>query len=416
MDQIEVRPIGPSDPLADPSFRRRLASRYLVWDAYVAGCRRVDLHPLVLSRPLHARAVRAAEEVVRVVGTVAARAHDDARERARYRLPACAMDLAAASRESGDDACCARVDLLLGEDGEWHACEVNADCPGGYNEALGLPALAREAGFLAGTNPTWVTSALADRLAGLAGGRAVGLVHATAYAEDLQVCALLKRLLEERGARAHLVAPTAPRLEGGELVYQGEPLGALYRFFPTESMEGQSNVGDVALAVRTGAVRTITSFSHIYAQSKLAFARTWAARESLDRGARDSLHRYVAESVEATEAPRASLVGDRASWVLKRALGRVGDQVYVGALSDDAEWAGVVAEVLALCEAGQSWIAQRFVRQRAIPTPWGDRYVTLGAYVLDGRFVGYFARVTPYSHVSHDAMCVPVFADDEGAA
>ena len=33
----------------------------------------------------------------------------------------------------------------------------------------------------------------------------------------------------------------------------------------------------------------------------------------------------------------------------------------------------------------------------------------LGAYVLDGRFVGYFARLSEDSHVSHDALCVPVF-------
>jgi hypothetical protein len=49
------------------------------------------------------------------------------------------------------------------------------------------------------------------------------------------------------------------------------------------------------------------------------------------------------------------------------------------------------------------------------PHALGDRYVTLGAYVLDGRFVGYFARVTPQSHVGHDALCVPVFVGDEGA-
>ena len=147
MDQVEVRPIGTSDPLSEPTLRRQLVERYLVWDAYVAGARRVDLHPLVLPRALHVRAMRAAEEVVRVVGSVAARAHDDAGERALYRLPDCAMDLAAASRASGDDAILARVDLLLGEDGEWRACEINADCPGGHNEALGLPELARGAGL-----------------------------------------------------------------------------------------------------------------------------------------------------------------------------------------------------------------------------------------------------------------------------
>jgi hypothetical protein len=54
-------------------------------------------------------------------------------------------------------------------------------------------------------------------------------------------------------------------------------------------------------------------------------------------------------------------------------------------------------------------VAQRFVPQLSIPTPWGRRLVTLGAYVLDGCFAGYFARITLRSHVSHDAVCVPVF-------
>ena len=74
---------------------------------------------------------------------------------------------------------------------------------------------------------------------------------------------------------------------------------------------------------------------------------------------------------------------------------------------------GAVDHALACAARGERWIAQRFVRQRPLPTPWGDRFVTLGAYVLDGRFAGYFARITPQSHVSHDALCVPVFVSTE---
>jgi hypothetical protein len=103
------------------------------------------------------------------------------------------------------------------------------------------------------------------------------------------------------------------------------------------------------------------------------------------------------------------LVEDRAGWVLKRALGRVGEDVFVGPLFDATQWSDIVADVLALRAQGDRWIAQRFVAQRPVPTPWGDRLVTLGAYVLDGNFAGYFARITPESHVSHDALCVPVF-------
>src|SRR5262249_37301567 len=103
-------------------------------------------------------------------------------------------------------------------------------------------------------------------------------------------------------------------------------------------------------------------------------------------------------------------------WVIKRAMGRVGDQVFVGALFDDASWRALLADVLVARAKGESWLAQRYIRQQPVSTPWGPRYVTLGAYVLAGRFVGYFARLTPETHVSFDALCVPVFVASDPAA
>jgi hypothetical protein len=188
---VEVVPIGAADPLCDPSLARELAQRFLVWDAFVGGRRRVDVHPLLLPAAMHDAAVRAAEQVVRAVGHVAARAHADARERAHYGFHDDTLALAQASHAAGDDASLMRVDLLLDASGEWKACEINADCPGGHNEALGLPRLARAAGFVAGHNPTHVVERLVARLRELADGGAVGILHATGYAEDLQVCALV---------------------------------------------------------------------------------------------------------------------------------------------------------------------------------------------------------------------------------
>jgi hypothetical protein len=413
-----VLSIGDIDPLREPSLSRELTSRYLVWDAFVAGKRRVDLHPLVLPPALHDAAVRAAEAVVREVGRAAALAHTDASERALYRFDDDTLRLAAASHAAGDCASLVRVDLLLGADGRWTACEINADCPGGHNEALGLPRLARSAGFAGGHDPTRVVPELAARLRSLAGGGAVGLLYATAYAEDLQVCALVARELERAGTRAILAPPTAPRLRGTDLCIGGEPVRALYRYFPTEWMEGQRNLGDIAAAVEAGTVRTLSSFAHVFTQSKLAFARAWEQSEAV--------RAYIPESRAIEDVPREELTAGREAWVVKRAMGRVGDEVFVGPLCSDGAWAVILDEVLARADGaspalpgrgrhrgeGECWIAQRFVPQRPVPTPWGERLVTLGAYVLDGRFVGYFARITPASHVSHDALCVPVFAAD----
>jgi glutathionylspermidine synthase len=413
---IEVRLAGARDPLSDPALACQLAQRYLIFDSYLAGVRRVEVHPLVLPRAMHEAAARAAESVVAAVGRVTARAHVDPAERARYGLSQDSMDLAAASHDSGDHASLMRVDLLLSEDGEWRACEINADCPGGHNESAGLPRLAREAGFHEGDDPTHMLESLADRLTALAElpgepPGVVALVYATAYAEDLQVCAIIQRILQRRGTRAILVSPMAPRFDTGELRVGAEIVRVLYRYFPTEYMDGNPNVEGICRAVRAGRVRTLSSFAHMYTQSKYSFARAWAQEPTLEAADRAIVRRHIPASFDVAAIARERLVSERSDWVLKRAYGRVGDEVFVGSLLDDEEWGSTVDAVTGMRGSGESWIAQRFVPQRPVPTPWGDRFVTLGAYVLDGRFVGYFTRITPESHVSHGALCVPVFTE-----
>jgi hypothetical protein len=418
----EVRALARPDPLSDPVLSRELREKYLVWDAFFAGARRVDVTPLVLSERLHRAAVEVAESTVAAVAAAAERAHADPVEAARYGYHEDVTRLVRASQGAGDRTSFSRVDLLLGEDGEWRACEINADCPGGHNEAFGLPRLARAAGFDDGRDPTTVVEDLAARLAELGrhpSGAAgpVGMIFATAWSEDLQICALLRRTLAKSGVPAVFGPPTAPRLRDGALTLGGTPVRALYRYFPTEYMEAQQNLDDLVAALERGLVRTVPSFSTMYAQSKLAFARAWALRDALGAEHREAIERCVPETHDLAELPSDRLLDDREGWVLKRALGRVGDQVFVGMLTSPAYWKGLVDELRALGAADspagprEAWIAQRHVRQRPIPTPLGDRFVTLGAYVLDGRFVGYFARVTPVSHVSHDALCVPVFVD-----
>ena len=96
--------------------------------------------------------------------------------------------------------------------------------------------------------------------------------------------------------------------------------------------------------------------------------------------------------------------------VLKRDLSRVGEHVVVGSLVDDEAWRAAIAHATS---SGEIWVAQRFVPQRSLATPWGPRFLTLGAYVLDGSFVGYFARLSITSHCGHDALAVPVFVGEE---
>ncbi|MCW5835733.1 MAG: glutathionylspermidine synthase family protein [Labilithrix sp.] len=440
--RVEALPVA--EPLRLPSLERELVHRWLVWDAWVGGKRRVDLHPLVLSAAAHRDAVRAAERAWALVSAAADRAASDPEERARYRLHPDVERLAAASRAGGDAGSVARVDLLLREDGRFVACEVNADCPGGYNETLALPRLARAAGLARGLagplrDPTFVAGRLADRLVERSGGPGsprgvVALAYATAYAEDLQVCALLERLVRERGGRAVRVSPTAlVEAAGGGVAVRGERVAALYRFYPVEWMAGQGNVAALARATAAGALASLSSFACIHAQSKLAMARAFAH----DRAAAAEV---FPETVAFSDLERGELERARASWVVKRDLSRVGDHVFVGALTSPEEFREILAAVadvercsgeaaarahavapapagpsLGANDAGQAWIAQRFVPQAPLATPWGTRLVTLGVYLMDGAFAGYFARLSPTSHCSHDALALPVFVEDASA-
>jgi glutathionylspermidine synthase len=410
MSDVRVVRAGPGDLLARSEVSLELEQRWYVWDHCLAGQRRVEVQPLVLGEAAHAEAVSVAEQAAALVFRAADRAAADPEERARYRLHPDVEQLAAAARTAGDRGSLVRVDLLLRDDGRFVACEVNTDCPGGHNESLALPHLARRAGFRGGIDPNSVAPQLADRLVAMSGGRGsprglIGLVCATAYAEDLQICAIVERLIRERGGRAKRMPATGPQASADGVAYRGERIAVLYRYYPAEYMAGQANIGALARAVESGALTCLSAFSVIHAQSKLAMARAWASEPLRANAAFPGT--FALRDLDA-----ASILRDRADWVLKRDLSRVGDHVIVGALETDASFRELVDEVHESEEAGEVWIAQRYVPPGLVATPWGPRCLTLGAYLLDGVFAGYLARLTPTSHCSHDALMVPVFVGD----
>jgi hypothetical protein len=412
---VRVAPLQHHDPLSHPELALELQQKWMVWDAFCAGKRRVDLHPIVLSAEAHANAIAVATRAANLVWRAGDRAAADPVERARYRFHADTERLAAAARAAGDLGSCVRVDLLLRSDGDFMACEVNADCPGGHNEAVALPRLARAAGLRGLYDPTNVTPRLVDRLIELSGGSGsprgvIGLVFATAYADDLQICALLQRMIKDRGGRAVRLSPTAVVEDArGDLVYRGDKIAVLYRFYPTEYMEAQKNIEAIARATERGELASMSSFAQMYAQSKLAMARAWAHEPE---NARD----VFPETVALADVHPQLIAAERERWVVKRDLSRVGDHVLVGSLFSDEDFGYALEEVAESEREGDVWIAQRFIPQRSLATPWGPRMLTLGVYLLDGAFAGYFARVSPTSLCDGGALVLPVFVDDSAKA
>lgn len=413
---IAVRALPLSDPLASPELWHALRHEHFVWDAYVAGERRVDLHPLVLSPEAHADALSAVRTTLRALAHTKELAFASEAELRTYGLAPSVVRLARASHAASDTTSLARIDLLLGEDGRFRPCEINADCPGGLNEADGLPALLGRAGFLGSTFASRVVDALAHKLVTLSGGPGsprglIALALATAYSEDLQIAALVERTVRQKGGVCERVAPTQLRVRGGACFVGERRASVLYRYFPTEHFAELPVAEALASVVAEGGLRTVSSFADMVLQSKVSFARVHAHLGELPPELAHAVSSRIPETLSAARAPH--VAHERASWVVKRALGRVGDEVFVGPLETDEDWTRLCLGASDATAAGDPWIVQRFVPQRAIPTPWGPRYLTLGAYTMDNEMLGYFARLSPIVHTSHDALVVPVVVRSE---
>ena len=95
----------------------------------------------------------------------------------------------------------------------------------------------------------------------------------------------------------------------------------------------------------------------------------------------------------------------RGAWVVKPALGRVGEHVGVPGVTSLAEWAEIARGVRAHPER---WLAQeRFVAE-PIATPDGARHACIGVYVIDGRAAGVYGRLARVARIDERAADVAV--------
>ena len=281
----------------------------------------------------------------------------------------------------------------------WRISEVNSDVPGGFIEASGISRLAAElTGLKLCGDPTEALADAALRAAG-AGGR-VGLVHATAYTDDRQVMMHLARALEARGLAAGLLDPTQVRWRGGrasaETSWFSGPVELLLRFFPAEWLPNVRAVGDW----RSFFVRSVTPISNpgaaILVQSK-RFPLVW------DELAADlSTWR---ELLPETRSPRdADWRGDE-GWILKPALGRVGEDVGLRGVVPQKQWEAIARS--ARWWPGD-WVAQRRFEAVALEHEGAALHPCLGVYVIDGRAAGIYGRVARKALIDSRARDVAV--------
>lgn len=306
--------------------------------------------------------------------------------------------------------------------GHWQISEVNADVPGGLIEAGPLLRLMGDllggAGLdAAGTGgrqtPPDPGTALArsiQRRLRARGGDAQGsglvaLVHATAYADDFQVMHRLAACIESEGLRSVLAAPDHIRWEAGGKARHtptGAPIDAIVRFYPAEWLPELGSIKQWGGLFGPGRRRGPAGRSAVLtnpATAVLVQSKRWPLVWDRLTTRLPTWRRLLPE----TRDPRDRATRD-ADWVLKPAMGRVGEGVLVPGVASKRE-----REIRnAARRDHRAWVAQHRFESIPIPSPLGPLHVCLGVYVVDGRAAGLYARASLTPLIDQGAWEIPV--------
>ena len=239
-----------------------------------------------------------------------------------------------------------RFDCLLDPHGTWQVIEYNADTPSGGREAMGLePGVARLNLALRRISrcwqrPAWYTGALRENRCNT-GPTAVRLMG------DRLVAQLDRGHGSGDMAHGWLFPLWAPAIlvlvgdvtdlahRGGQITLRGQPIDALYRFYPIERLYRHAVFASLCDAAISGKVLMLNGLRGFLAQSKACLAWLWTNRARLGASARGVLERHLPPTLLARDPAAADL---RWMGVVKHVNGREGDSVVFGKTLDDTAW------------------------------------------------------------------------------
>lgn len=291
-----------------------------------------------------------------------------------------------------------RFDCLLDEWGDWQVIEYNADTPSGGREASGLePGVARLFPNLGRLTPGLRNQLLKTLHMRITQHprpvQLVGVVSSHSWLEDIAQATWLASLLRGVGHAALVGDVTDLATRRGRITLRGQPIDALYRFYPIERLYRHAVFASLCEAAMDGRLLVLNGLRGFLAQSKACLAWLWSNRAALDRSAERAIARHLPPTLLARDPAAAALVEHG---VIKHANGREGDSVVFGKDLDSAEWEA------RLLEGG--YVVQRAVRSPAVQDVLvddleqriecvGPRYACVGAFSIGGRFGGCYTRL-----------------------
>jgi glutathionylspermidine synthase len=291
-----------------------------------------------------------------------------------------------------------RFDFLLDTNSAWQVVEYNADTPSGGREASGLePAVARLYPGLRHLKrglSTQLVRTLRKRIAAHPRPvRLVGIVSSHSWIEDMAQATWLAWLLRGSGQPALVGDVTDLATRGARITLRGQPIDALYRFYPFERLYRHAIFAGLCETAIDGNLLVLNGLRGFLAQSKACLAWLWSNRSTLGSAACVTIERHLPATVLARDPAAVDLLP---SSVVKHVNGREGDSVVFGNMLDAAGWEA------RLLEGG-------YVVQRAVESPAvgdvevddvlqrvrrvGGRYACVGGFSIGARFGGCYTRL-----------------------
>jgi len=297
-----------------------------------------------------------------------------------------------------------RFDFLIDETRGWQLVEYNSDTPSGIREGtavdeaafallrphfggeringrLGPQLAARHAGGAPRSTPS--ASGIRDR------SRAPGRHGQTAYNERL-----INAALAGEGVETVLGDMDNLSLAGdGRVALLGQPLEALYRYYPYESMLGLPQFWMIVEAVAADRLCLLNGFRGLLQQNKGLLAWIWAHRD-------DPVFSPEEQSLICQHLPPTWWVRelpdqvDRRRMVAKQVFGREGEEVYFGDSMSEDDWRK--------CYTWGTFVAQQRVEPPLLDAVGWDLegkpemrrgWATVGSFITDDRWAGCYTRL-----------------------
>ena len=402
-----TEPLRAGEPLSADAYtllRRRAIFECCKWDPQVGDTSALCRFPLLLRRKEWSRLAAWAEQLAAESMQAEAEILRRPALMSQLGLPRAVVRSLASLANLGRPRDIARVIRFDFHwcTGGWRISEANSDVPGGFIEASGFAHLMAEH-YPSAQLPRDPAAAYADCVAAAAAGGCVALVHATAYTDDRQVMMYLARHLAARGIEPCLVSPADlvwSNQRASQVHSRDNPLAAVVRFYPGEWLPN--------LPRRCG-------WEHFFAGSHTPLSNPATALVTQSKRF-PLVWDQLAEPLDAWRQllPETRSLADvpwrrDESWVLKPALGRVGEGIGLRGVSGDKDWRQIASDA--------AWHPAEYAAQRrfeAIPviTCEGPRYPVLGVFTIDGRAAGIYGRLAARPLIDGKAQDVAVLLEE----